>query len=167
MSLCFAQATEGAAIPKAADVQAYEVQPASAPEAKLVSGSGLTSSTPFLASVHIVRELHSGQSDRSCIHVELDVRGSSITYEAGDHIGVLPENGPEVVARAAQLLGRPLDYAFSLAKPFGESDLPNPFAGKPNATNTADASQAIVATLCGDGYDGRKSRHCSASNICG
>jgi NADPH-ferrihemoprotein reductase len=125
----FLQGTEGTAIPEASAVQAYDVVPAAGPEYKLVSGSGLTAATPYLASVHVVRELHSEKSDRSCIHVELDIRGSAITYEAGDHVGVLPENGPDVVERAAQLLGVPLDYAFSLSKPHGESDLPSPFAG--------------------------------------
>lgn len=126
-----AQASESAAIPEVSAVQSYEVTASSGPEAKLISGSGLTAATPYLASVHIVRELHSDKSDRSCIHVELDIRGSAITYEAGDHVGVLPENGPDVVARAAELLDQPLDFAFSLSKPSGESDLPTPFAGGP------------------------------------
>ena len=51
-----------------------------------VSGSGINKDSPFLARIGVARELHSPQSDRSCVHIELDVSGSDITYEAGDHV---------------------------------------------------------------------------------
>ena len=51
-----------------------------------VSGNGTSKDSPFLARISALRELHTPQSDRSCVHVELDVSGSDITYEAGDHV---------------------------------------------------------------------------------
>lgn len=51
--------------------------------AQWATGSGLHHSTPYLARITCVKELHARASDRSCVHVEVDVSGSDITYEAG------------------------------------------------------------------------------------
>ena len=51
-----------------------------------VSGDGTSQHSPFLARVGLVRELHSPQSDRSCVHVELDIAGAACSYETGDHV---------------------------------------------------------------------------------
>ena len=45
---------------------------------------------PFLAEVLTVKELHAPSAERSCIHVELDITGSRITYTAGDHVSYCP-----------------------------------------------------------------------------
>ena len=45
---------------------------------------------PFLSQISVLRELHTSESDRSCLHVELDVSGSNIIYEAGDHVSFNP-----------------------------------------------------------------------------
>jgi hypothetical protein len=42
--------------------------------------------SPFLARITAVKELHGRGSDRSCVHVEVDVSGSDIAYEAGKHL---------------------------------------------------------------------------------
>ena len=80
--------------------------------------------------VLVNRELHTAQSERSCLHVELDISGSGLTYEAGDHVGILPNNDPALVEEAAALLGQPLDTVFNLAVPVGNpNDLSTPFKG--------------------------------------
>jgi NADPH-ferrihemoprotein reductase len=98
-------------------------------------GNGLTTSSPHLATVTLVKELHTKLSDRSCVHVEVDISGCSATYEAGDHIGVFAENSPDVVTAAAKALDLPLDMCFTLRTPTtgSSASLPSP----PGAAGTA------------------------------
>lgn len=42
------------------------------------NGSGTDVHNPFLARVMAARELHGPQSERSCLHVELDISGSQV-----------------------------------------------------------------------------------------
>ena len=93
--------------------------------------SGTSVSNPFNARIGVLRELHTRKSDRSCIHVELDIQGSGLQYEAGDHVGLLCENGPGIVAEAGRILGIPLDTVFSLQLPEGNPhELTPPFPGE-------------------------------------
>lgn len=96
-----------AAPPKAADIPAYTVRvlPPTAKHAADVTGCGTDAASPFPARVLTARDLYTPDAGRRCVHVELDITGSGIRYTAGDHIAVLPENQPAVVARAAKLLG--------------------------------------------------------------
>jgi len=50
---------------------------------------------PFAAPVGVSRELFQITNDRNCVHVELGIEGSGITYQHGDHVGVWPTN-PEI-----------------------------------------------------------------------
>ena len=42
------------------------------------NGSGVDAHNPFLARVAAARELHGPTSERSCLHVELDISGSQV-----------------------------------------------------------------------------------------
>lgn len=78
-------------------------------------GSGHNAHDPYWATVTEVRELHMPASERSCVHVELDISGNSkLTYQTGDHVGLYARNSSEVVAAAAKCLGLPLETMFSL-----------------------------------------------------
>jgi NADPH-ferrihemoprotein reductase len=68
---------------------------------------------PFLAKVVANRELHTG-GDRSCVHVELNIKGSNMIYDAGDHVGVFPTNDPALVQKLGEITGQNLDEVFSL-----------------------------------------------------
>lgn len=65
-----------------------------------------------------MRELHTAASDRSCVHVEIDIGGAKgLSYVTGDHVGIYAENSAAVVAEAARLLGLPLTTVFKLKAP--------------------------------------------------
>jgi len=106
-----------------ASVPAFDIRKVmDAPKNKvnvLASGSGKNVHEPYLAPVTVVRELHGAESERSCVHVEVDISKCKATYEAGDHIGVFPENNASVVREAAALLGEPLDTCFAFGLPTG------------------------------------------------
>ena len=58
------------------------------------------------AVVTVNRELHAAASDRSCRHIELDLKGRGVQYSTGDHIAVLARNRcvtplPEAAAQAS------------------------------------------------------------------
>src|SRR5579863_5342283 len=50
---------------------------------------------PYASPISISRELFQNTHNRSCVHVELNIEGSGITYQHGDHVGVWPSN-PDV-----------------------------------------------------------------------
>lgn len=77
---------------------------------------------PFLAPVHLHRELHKS-GDRSCMHIEFDITGSKIRYDAGDHVAVYPVNCSELVEKLGKRLDVDLGLAFTLTNVDGKSCL--------------------------------------------
>ncbi|KAH6585108.1 hypothetical protein BASA61_007079 [Batrachochytrium salamandrivorans] len=62
---------------------------------------------------------------RQCYHMELDLSGSELTYQTGDHLGIWADNSSESVNRLAAALGiADLDRVIDL-KPFPKSTQPN------------------------------------------
>ena len=117
-------------------IPAYTVQLLSGSDAqeadplKDSNNSGSNASNPYNARISVLRELHTKKSDRSCLHVEIDIQGSEVRYEAGDHVGLFCENGPGIVQDAGRILGMPLDTVFNLQLPDGNpNELTPPFTG--------------------------------------
>jgi len=70
------------------------------------SATSWSKANPFEAEISELVNLNSSRSDKETIHLELSLEGSGLTYEPGDSLGLLPENGPEIVEailRAASL----------------------------------------------------------------
>ncbi|XP_015190059.1 PREDICTED: NADPH--cytochrome P450 reductase isoform X2 [Polistes dominula] len=82
---------------------------------------------PFLAPIIINKELHGPTSDRSCMHIELDIEKSKMRYEAGDHLAVYPVNNSEMVNKIGAKCGVDLDIVFTLTNTDEESTKTHPF----------------------------------------
>ncbi|XP_053698332.1 NADPH--cytochrome P450 reductase isoform X1 [Sabethes cyaneus] len=81
---------------------------------------------PFLAPIKINRELHKA-GDRSCMHIEFDIEGSKMRYEAGDHLAMYPVNDSDLVQRLGKLCNADLDVVFSLINTDTDSSKKHPF----------------------------------------
>lgn len=62
------------------------------------------SHNPFIAPIVESREVFTVK-DRNCLHMEIDVSGSNLTYQTGDHIAVWPTNAGKEVDRFLKNLG--------------------------------------------------------------
>lgn len=58
------------------------------------------------------RELY--KADRSCMHIEFDLKGEIVGYKTGDHLVVFPENDSEIVEQLAGLLNIDLDEIITM-----------------------------------------------------
>lgn len=67
--------------------------------------------------------------DRDCVHVELDISGSNLCYETGDHLGIWPTNLQAEVERFLQKFGlwEKRKTAISIHRREGDSSSQTPF----------------------------------------
>ncbi|KAI9171035.1 NADPH--cytochrome P450 reductase [Paramyrothecium foliicola] len=62
------------------------------------------SHNPYIAPISETRELFSVK-DRNCIHLDIDISGSNLTYQTGDHIAIWPTNPGAEVDRFLDIIG--------------------------------------------------------------
>ena len=74
----------------------------STPPPSAVARSGWTRKNPFVADVAVNRLLSGEGSDKEIRHVEFALADSGIEYQAGDALGVMPENDPALVDAIAE-----------------------------------------------------------------
>jgi sulfite reductase (NADPH) flavoprotein alpha-component len=132
-----------------------EAKPAE-PERKAppaVSESGYSKTNPFPARLLTSRNLSAAGSGKQVQHIEFALESSGLTYEAGDALGVWPQNCPEHVAEILAALGcdgeeavpapdgnttslrRALSELYDLGKP--STDLLTHFGGSGGGTAVA------------------------------
>lgn len=58
---------------------------------------------PYIAPISESRELFSVK-DRNCLHIDVDISGSNLSYQTGDHIAIWPTNPGDEVARFMDIL---------------------------------------------------------------
>jgi NADPH-ferrihemoprotein reductase len=68
---------------------------------------------PKLLPILVNRELHTPLSQKSCKHLDIDLNNTNITYETGDHLGVMPTNDELTVEMFARHLRVDPDDTFS------------------------------------------------------
>ena len=76
-----------------------------APEAAAARAVVYNRDNPFPARVLHVRPLSGDDSDKDVRAVALDLSGSGLTYEAGDALGLYPENDHDLVEEILEALG--------------------------------------------------------------
>ncbi|KAG0129541.1 hypothetical protein HOY82DRAFT_651716 [Tuber indicum] len=59
---------------------------------------------PFIAPIKSSREIFAVK-DRNCLHMEIDLTGTNLSYTTGDHIAVWPTNAGKEVDRFLKVLG--------------------------------------------------------------
>ncbi|XMA17924.1 hypothetical protein WAI453_010715 [Rhynchosporium graminicola] len=59
---------------------------------------------PYIAPIVESREVFSVK-DRNCLHMEIDISGSNLSYQTGDHVAVWPTNAGKEVDRFLYVLG--------------------------------------------------------------
>lgn len=59
---------------------------------------------PYIAPIAESKELFSVK-DRNCLHMEIDISGSNLSYQTGDHIAVWPTNSGKEVDRFLNITG--------------------------------------------------------------
>ncbi|KAL8782665.1 MAG: hypothetical protein Q9213_005204 [Squamulea squamosa] len=62
------------------------------------------SHNPYIAPIVESREVFTVK-DRNCLHMEIDVSASNLTYQTGDHVAVWPTNAGKEVDRFLKVLG--------------------------------------------------------------
>merc|ERR1719297_426277 len=82
---------------------------------------------PYMAPIKVNKNIHNEGSDRHCMHIEVDVEGSRIRYDAGDHVAVYPINDTVLVDKIGNLLDINLDQVFTLINLDEDSSKKHPF----------------------------------------
>jgi sulfite reductase (NADPH) flavoprotein alpha-component len=92
--------------------------------AKVVAGQPEGDVQPGRSRAHPVparligrRRLNGEESEKTTMHVEIDLSASGLDYEAGDSLGVFPQNPPELADAVIAALDIPADFPIA-GRPF-------------------------------------------------
>jgi sulfite reductase (NADPH) flavoprotein alpha-component len=79
---------------------------------------GYSRKNPFSARLLVNRKLTGEGSEKDTRHYEISLQGSGLTYEAGDALGIMPTNSPELVDEILEALD--YDGGEEVSSPEGE-----------------------------------------------
>ncbi len=79
---------------------------------------------PYWADISEARYETAYWSDRKVLHLQFDLGNSGMVYEAGDSIGILPVNPPELVSSTIKRLGLRDDDTFTVKAASGGAESP-------------------------------------------
>jgi len=101
---------------------------------------------PYMAPITENRNLHGAASGRHGLHLELDINGSRIRYDAGDHVAVYPINNTGLVDDIGNKLGIDMDQVFTMTNVDEDSSKKHPFPC-PTTYRTALAHYVEITAL--------------------
>ena len=90
---------------------------ASSSAAVVETGTVYTKEKPYTASLSVRQKITARNAEKDVQHIEIDLSGSGIRYQAGDALGVWPINNEALVAEILQLAG--LDGSETIQKSDG------------------------------------------------
>lgn len=90
------------------------------------SSSGVDQTPTVEMTVTCNRELYSAEAGRSCRHLELDIQGKGVSYETGDHVGIMAANDDNLVNTLGYRIGCDLDEWLVAEDDSGSSPFPCP-----------------------------------------
>ena len=101
-------------------------------------------------------------TDRSCRHIELELKNSGLVYETGDHVAILPDNDPHDVEELAQRLGVSLSSWIYLVDDDSSSPFPCPCTVQKALCNYVDINgmpkRSFIEHLATKAIDGNEKR---------
>src|SRR5918996_1226303 len=102
---------------------------------------------PFPAEITELVNLNGSRSAKQTIHLELSLEGSGLTFEPGDSLGIVTENGPAMVEAVLQAAGLASDgdLAARLAADCDITTLSRPVLEAYGALNPAPALAELLA----------------------
>lgn len=68
------------------------------------SNGPYNASNPYIAPIAASKELFNAK-DRNCLHMEVDISGTNLSYATGDHLAVWPTNAGKEVDRFLNIIG--------------------------------------------------------------
>jgi NADPH-ferrihemoprotein reductase len=99
---------------------------------------------PFIAPITMSKELFTA-ANRNCLHLELNLRGSDVSYQTGDHLAVWPVNADAEVDRFLSVFGllEKRHKAFQVSALDANTKVPFP------TPTTYDAAVRYYMEICG------------------
>ena len=92
-----------AVVPKVAELAAQAATLSATPAANQIAGAVYTKDKPYTATLSVRQKITSRSAEKDVEHIEIDLSGSGLHYQAGDALGVLPLNDSALVQEILDL----------------------------------------------------------------